>query len=80
MNQIRIMRSFVAADALADLIQAEYNLEGPVHCKLFSKMLRTQDNDHYKVTTGNGEKYVVRVYQFDNRLGRQESDYLYEVD
>lgn len=80
MNQIRVMRSFIAADALAELIQAEYNFEGPVHCKLFSKMLRTQDNDHYKVTTGNGEKYVVRVYQFDTRLDRQESDYLYEVD
>lgn len=80
MNQIRVMRSFVAADALAELIQADYNLAGPVRCKLFSKMLRTQDNDHYKVTTGNGEKYVVRVYQFDTRLNRQESDYLYEVD
>ncbi|WP_420628286.1 phosphotransferase enzyme family protein [Candidatus Leptofilum sp.] len=80
MNQIRVMRSFIAADALAELIQAEYNLEGPVRCKLFSKMLRTQDNDHYKVTTGNGEKFVVRVYQFDTRLNRQESDYLYEVD
>ena len=80
MNQIRVMRSFVAADALAELIQAEYNLEGPVRCKLFSKMLRTQDNDHYKVTTGDGQKFVARVYQFDSRLGRQESDYLYEVD
>lgn len=80
MNQIRVVRSFVAAEALAELIQADYNLTGPVRCQLFSKMLRTQDNDHYLVTTGRGEKYVVRVYQLGTRLNRKESDYLYEVD
>jgi Ser/Thr protein kinase RdoA (MazF antagonist) len=80
MNQIRVVRSFVAADALADLIAADYDLEGPVRCQMFSKMVRTQDNDHYLVTTGSGEKYVVRVYQLGTRLDRQESDYLYEVE
>jgi Ser/Thr protein kinase RdoA (MazF antagonist) len=80
MNQIRVVRSFVAADALAELIQAEYNLTGPVRCQLFSKMLRTQDNDHYLVTTGDGQRFVVRVYQLGTRLNRKETDYLYEVD
>jgi len=80
MNQIRVVRSFVAAEALAKLIEAEYALEGPVRCQLFSKMLRTQDNDHYLVTTGKRERFVVRVYQLGSRFERQESDYLYEVD
>lgn len=80
MNQIRVVRSFVAADALAELIKADYNLTGPVRCQLFSKMLRTQDNDHYLVTTGDNVRYVVRIYQLSSRLDRQESDYLYEVD
>jgi Ser/Thr protein kinase RdoA (MazF antagonist) len=80
MNQIRVVRSFVAAESLAELIANEYGLEGPVRCQLFSKMLRTQDNDHYLVTAGNGVRYVVRVYQLGTRLERKESDYLYEVD
>ncbi|MCP4418626.1 MAG: phosphotransferase [Chloroflexi bacterium] len=80
MNQIRVVRSFVAAEALAELIEADYGLDGPVRCQLFSKMLRTQDNDHYLVTTGKGERFVVRIYQVDHRFQRQESDYLYEVD
>ncbi|NIW50451.1 MAG: hypothetical protein GWN30_38465, partial [Gammaproteobacteria bacterium] len=62
MDQIRVTRSFVAADALAEVINDEYNLEEAVTCKLFSKMLRTQDNDHYQVRAG-GTKYVARVYQ-----------------
>lgn len=77
---IQIARSFVAASALADRIEAEFDLGGRVNCKLFSKMLRTQDNDHYLVTTSEGAKYVARVYQEGTKLGRQESDYLYELD
>jgi Ser/Thr protein kinase RdoA (MazF antagonist) len=80
MEQIRVARSFVASDALAELIAAEYDLAGPVTCKLFSKLLRTQDNDHYLVSTGDGEQYVARVYQSGERLQRQESDYQYEMD
>lgn len=80
MKQIRVVRSFVAADALAELITDEYALAAPVRCQLFSKMLRTQDNDHYLVTTGEGERYVARVYQLGTRLERNETDYLYELD
>lgn len=80
MEQIRVARSFVAADALADLLEAEYELEAPVSCQLFSKLLRTQDNDHYLVDTGNGDKYVVRVYQSGKHLERQESEYHWELD
>ena len=68
MKTIRVVRSFVEAEALADLIAEEYDFSGPVTCKLFSKMLRTQDNDHYLVTTQNGDKFVVRVYQVGTRL------------
>jgi Ser/Thr protein kinase RdoA (MazF antagonist) len=80
METIRVVRSFLDAAALAELIAAEYDFGGPVTCKLFSKMVRTQDNDHYLVTTGKGDQFVARVYQLGTRLQRQESDYLYELD
>ncbi len=79
MDQIRVTRSFVAADALAEVINDEYNLDEAVSCKLFSKMLRTQDNDHYQVRVGE-TKYVARVYQQGSHLGRKEADYRYELD
>lgn len=78
MEQIAVTRSIVSANALAEVVAAEYPLEGPVGCKLISKMLRTQDNDHYLVRAG-GEKYVARLYQQGTHLNRQESDYLYEL-
>jgi Ser/Thr protein kinase RdoA (MazF antagonist) len=80
MSAIRIARSFIAADSLAELIQADYAFAPPVRCQLISKMLRTQDNDHYLVTTGQGQRYVARIYQNGDQLERQESDYLYELD
>ncbi|MCA9872552.1 MAG: phosphotransferase [Anaerolineales bacterium] len=79
MSQIRVVRSFVAGSALAEIINQEYDLEDALSCKLFSKMLRTQDNDHYKVVAG-GQKYVARVYQLGDHLRRQQSDYEYELD
>lgn len=75
---IRITRSFIAGDALAELITQEYEFDAPVQCRLFSKMLRTQDNDHYKVWVGD-RKYALRVYQEGSHLQRQESDYEYEL-
>lgn len=80
MKDVRIARSFIAADSLAELIAEEYDLPGPITCKLFSKMLRTQDNDHYLVATGDGRRVVARVYQQGDRLERRQSDYLFEVD
>lgn len=80
MTSIRIARSFVAAESAAELIAAEYDCAAPVTCKLFSKLLRTQDNDHYLVTAGDGEQYAFRIYQQGDRFHRAESDYLYELD
>ncbi|MCP4362951.1 MAG: phosphotransferase [Chloroflexi bacterium] len=80
MDMIKVVRSFVDAEALAKIIATEYDFGGQVTCRLFSKMLRTQDNDHYLVTTGSGDKFVARVYQVGTRLERQEADYLYELD
>lgn len=77
---IQVARSFIAASALADRISAEYDFGGLVGCKLFSKMLRTQDNDHYLVTVSTGEQYVARIYQEGTQFNRKESDYLYELD
>lgn len=79
MAPIAVTRSIVAADALGEVIAKEYDLGGPLSCKLISKMLRTQDNEHYLISSG-GAKYVARVYQLGQHLGRQESDYLYELD
>jgi Ser/Thr protein kinase RdoA (MazF antagonist) len=79
MTQIRVVRSFVAGPALAEVIDNEYDLGGPAQARLFSKMLRTQDNDHYKVIVGD-KKYAARVYQLGDHLRRQESDYEYELD
>jgi Ser/Thr protein kinase RdoA (MazF antagonist) len=78
-KQIRVDRSFIAADALTEVIAEEYDLD-VTGCKLFSKMLRTQDNDHYLLRTGGGEKYVARVYQEGSHLERQEGDYQFELD
>lgn len=79
METIRVIRSFIAGDALAEVIAKDYDL-GEVSCKMFSKTLRTQDNDHYRVITDKGQTYVARVYQLGRRLERQESDYQYELE
>ncbi len=80
MNKIRIMRSFVAADTIAEIVGDEYDI-GPLRsCKLFSKMLRTQDNDHYLVKNRAGEQKVIRVYQLGRHLQRSRSDYEFELD
>ncbi|MFQ5437100.1 MAG: phosphotransferase [Anaerolineae bacterium] len=79
MDQIRVTRSFVAGGALGEVIDAAYDLGSPVWCRMFSKMLRTQDNDHYLVRVGD-RKLVARVYQQGDALERQESDYLYELE
>ena len=79
MAQIQVVRSFVAGPALAEVIDNEYDLGGKAEARLFSKMLRTQDNDHYKVIVGD-TIYAARIYQFGPHLHRQESDYEYELD
>ena len=77
---IRIARSFIAAESVAEIVAAEYDCPPPVSAKLFSKLLRTQDNDHYLVTAGDGAQYAFRMYQQGDRFRRVESDYLYEMD
>lgn len=79
MAQIAVTRSIIAASALGEVIAEDYDLAAPLSCKLISKMLRTQDNEHYLIQAGD-TKYVARVYQLGEHLQRQESDYLYELD
>ncbi len=79
MEQIKVARSFIAADALADVVADNYDLDGPFSAKMFSKLLRTQDNDHYRILAGD-KMYALRVYQQGDALGRQESDYQFELD
>jgi Ser/Thr protein kinase RdoA (MazF antagonist) len=79
MDVIKVDRSFVSADALAEVMDDAYEF-GVTDCRLFSKMLRTQDNDHYLVRGGDGRKYVARVYQEGSHLERRESDYRFELD
>ena len=80
MEQIQVSRSFIDGDALARVIEQEYELGSLDTCRLFSKMLRSQDNDHYKIITNRGEIYVARVYQRGEHLERRQSDYEYELD
>ena len=80
MTTIRSARSFIAAESVAEIIAAEYDCPPPVSAKLFSKLLRTQDNDHYLVTAGDGHQYAFRLYQQGDRFRRVEPDYLYEID
>lgn len=79
MEQIRIARSFIDAAALAEVVTENYNIGDATNCKMFSKLLRTQDNDHYRITVGD-QKYVLRVYEQGDALERRESDYLFELD
>lgn len=79
MEPVKIARSFIAADSLAELIAREYDLGEPISCKMFSKLLRTQDNDHYRVNASD-EKYVLRVYEQGDAFDRQEPHYLFEMD
>lgn len=76
---IRIARSFIAADSVAELVAAEYDCPPLVSAKLFSKLLRTQDNDHYLVSAGDGAQYAFRIYQQGDRFRRVEADYQYEL-
>lgn len=80
MNTIRIARSFIAAESVAEIVAAEYDCPPPVSARLFTKLLRTQDNDHYLVTAGDGGQYAFRVYQQGDRFHRAESDYRYELE
>ncbi|MBP6016904.1 MAG: phosphotransferase [Candidatus Promineofilum sp.] len=80
MTPIRIARSFISAASVAEIVAAEYDCPPPVSAKLFSKLLRTQDNDHYLVTAGDGQQYAFRLYQQGDRFRKVESDYLYEMD
>jgi Ser/Thr protein kinase RdoA (MazF antagonist) len=80
MPAIRIARSFIAAESVAEIVEAEYDSASPVSAKLFSKLLRTKDNDHYLVTAGNGDQYAFRIYQQGDRYQRVEADFLYELD
>jgi Ser/Thr protein kinase RdoA (MazF antagonist) len=73
------MRSFIAGDALAEVMANDYPFDHPVECKMFSKMLRSQDNDHYKAVVGDN-RYVVRIYQEGTHLNRTESDYQFELE
>lgn len=78
METIEVTRSIVDSNALAGVIERDYLFDEPISCQLISKMLRTQDNDHYLVKSGD-RKVVARVYQLGTHLQREESDYLYEL-
>ena len=52
-SMMPVTRSFIEAGALATLLNQEYEFDAPARCKLFSKLLRTQDNDHYLVLTND---------------------------
>lgn len=79
MEQIAVIRSIIDAQALGEVVARDYPFEGSLTCRLISKTLRTQDNDHYLITVDD-RKYVARIYQLGKYLNRDASDYLYELD
>lgn len=78
-KEVGISRSFMDANAMAEVVAAKYPLGNVVSCRLYSKQLRTQDNEHYRLQTASGDEYVLRVYQNGRHLLRQESDYQFEL-
>ncbi|HET6443315.1 MAG TPA: phosphotransferase [candidate division Zixibacteria bacterium] len=79
MEKIAVTRSIVDARAFGEVLARDYDFDSPIRCQLISKMLRTQDNDHYLVKTDD-QKYVARIYQLGSHLQRTESDYLFELE
>ena len=73
-NPIKIVRSVVAAEELARLVEDAYDLEGPVRCRLRS----AGDNDTYVLQAGQ-DRYILRVY-FDRYWIKDPSHYRFELD
>lgn len=73
--QLKILRSRVAANWLAELIETEYELGGAVAGKLFY----SGDNDIYLITVGE-TKYVARIYRYGKPWITSETDYHFELE
>lgn len=72
--QLKILRSRVAANWLAELIATEYELGEPVA----GKLLYSGDNDLYLITVGQ-TRYVARIYRYGKPWITGESDYRFEL-
>jgi Ser/Thr protein kinase RdoA (MazF antagonist) len=74
-DQTRVTRSVIAAHELVPLLEAHYDLQAPIICRL----RYVGDNDTYGVQAGN-RRYALRVYRFGRYWIQGEADYRFELD
>src|SRR5713226_4894350 len=72
---IPVTRSVIAADALGPLLEAHYDLQAPITCRLRF----VGDNDTYLVRAGS-HRYALRVYRSSRYWIRSAADYRFELD
>jgi Ser/Thr protein kinase RdoA (MazF antagonist) len=72
---LRATRSVIAGDALLPLLEAHYDLQAPITCRLRF----VGDNDTYLVRAGE-TRYALRVYRFGRYWIQGEADYRFELD
>lgn len=75
MDRIRVTRSVIAADVFLPLLEAHYDLQAPLACRLRF----VGDNDTYLVRAGE-TPYALRAYRFGRDWIRSESDYRFEME
>lgn len=77
---MRIAKSVIAAESLAELATEHYDLAPPVRCRLIS----VNDNDNYLIESGNVDsgdaKHVLRVYRCRKHWIDDPASYRFELD
>lgn len=73
---MRVIRSLLHPEDLAELVGREYDVPGPVK----GKLLRCGFNDSYLLTDADGGRRVLRVYNRDKYWVGSESDLRFELD
>lgn len=73
---MRVVHSLLHPDDLAQLVEREYPIPGPVKAKLLSRGF----NDTYLITDAEGGRRVLRVYNRDKYWIGSESDLQFELD
>jgi Ser/Thr protein kinase RdoA (MazF antagonist) len=59
--------SVLRGDALERRVLVEYNLQSPVRCGLLNR----RHHDNYLVTTGNGQRFVLRLHQHEPEVTQE---------
>jgi len=77
---MRILKSVIAAESLAEIAAKQYDLALPVR----SRLLSVNDNDTYLIDSGNvewrGARHVLRVYRYRKHWIDNPANYRFELD